>query len=358
MPLLRRFKLTLVVAAIGVFALAIAQVAPITGAGSTAAAPIYRVWAENYQKASQTPLNYDAVGSGAGLARIRARKVDFGASDIPPSRAEMERDGLVAVPTVVTAAVPVINAPGVGRGELRLTGEILARIFLGQVSAWNAPEIRELNPKLRLPAAPIRVVVRADGSGTTYHFTDYLGKVSSEWASSRGAKSQFQWPSEFIAVNGSGEVVRAVASTPGAIGYVDYNYVLDNDLNYAVMRNAEGAFVAPTPESFAAAVRNSEWSSKGDFSRGLTNMRGRGSWPITMGTYLVLPGTSSTPTGTLAALRFLTWGYLNGDELAKSAKFVPLPQSVQAKAYAEIAKIVDDKGNAIGLEALSMVTGR
>jgi phosphate transport system substrate-binding protein len=326
---------------------------PIIGAGSTAAAPVYGVWGASYEKATQMQLNYDAVGSGAGLARIRERKVDFGASDVPLSSADAEKDGLIAIPTVVTAAVPVINVPGVGRGQLRLTGGVLARIFLGRISAWNSTEIRELNPKLKLPAAPIRVVVRADGSGTTYHFADYLAKVSPDWASAMGVKSQFQWPPQFIAVKGSGEVVSAVKSAPGAIGYVDYNYVLDNGLNYAQLRNAAGVYVDATPETFGSAVRNSDWYTKGDFSRGITNMPGTGSWPITMGTYALLPRVSSTPEGTLAALRFLTWGYLNGDDLAKVAKFVPLPQRVQAKAYAEIAKIVDDKGNILGLQTLS-----
>ncbi len=239
------------------------------------------------------------------------------------------------------------------RGQLHLTGEVLAKIFLGRISAWNSPEIRELNPKLKLPAAAIRVVVRSDGSGTTYHFANYLAKISPDWAGAMGVKSQLQWPSGFIAANGSGEVVKAVKSMPGAIGYVDYNYVLDSNLNYAQLRNAAGVYVEPTPETFGSAVRNSDWYAKGDFSGGISNMPGAGSWPITMGTYALLPRVSSTPEGTLAALRFLTWGYLNGDELAKIAKFVPLPERVQAKAYAEIAKIVDDKGNMLGLRTLS-----
>src|SRR6266496_2072771 len=175
---------------------------PIIGAGSTAAAPVYGVWGASYEKANQVQLNYDAVGSGAGLARIRERKADFGACDVPLSASAAEKGGLVAIPTVVTSAVPVINVPGVGRGQLHLTGEVLAKIFLGRISAWNSPEIRELNPKLKLPAAAIRVVVRSDGSGTTYHFANYLAKISPDWAGAMGVKSQFQWPSGFIAANG------------------------------------------------------------------------------------------------------------------------------------------------------------
>jgi phosphate transport system substrate-binding protein len=339
-------------AALGVAIIAYAA-APITGAGSTAAAPVYGIWAARYEKETQVQLNYDAVGSGAGLARIRERKVNFGASDVPLSLADATKDGLVAIPTVVTAAVPVVNISGVGRGQLHLTGEVLAKIFLSRILAWNSPEILEINPKLKLPAAPIRLVVRADGSGTTYHFADYLAKVSPDWASAMGVKSQFQWPSHVIAAKGSGEVVNSVKSTPGAVGYVDYNYVLDNNLNYVQLRNAAGLFVAPNPETFGSAVRSSDWYAKGDFSRGITNMPGAGSWPITMGTYALLPRVTSTPEGTLAALRFLIWGYINGDELARIAKFVPLPQLVQAKAYAEIAKIVDTQGNMLGLQVLS-----
>jgi phosphate transport system substrate-binding protein len=325
----------------------------INGAGSTAAAPIYRVWSQNYERVSKTALNYDAIGSSAGLARIRERKADFGASDVPPSTADLEKDGLIMVPTVVTAAVPIINVPGVGRGQLRLTGEVLARIFLGQVTAWNAPEIRELNPRIDLPAAPIRVVVRADGSGTTYHFADFLSKVSAEWASARGAKSSFPWPGSFVAVKGSAEVAKSVKTTPGAIGYVDYNYVIEGDLDFAQLRNAAGNFVSPSVDSFVAAVRASDWYTKGDFKRGLNNMPGAASWPITMGTFAILPHVSTTPDNTVAALRFLTWGYLNGDNLAKQANFVPLPERVQAKAYAEISKIVDGSGNPLGARAMS-----
>jgi phosphate transport system substrate-binding protein len=329
---------------------------PFTGAGSTAAQPIYKIWAENYLRVSQAALNYDAVGSGAGLARIRARTVDFGASDFAPDPLDMDKDGLIAVPTVVTAVVPVINVAGVGRGQLRLSGEVLAKIFLGQVSNWNAAEIRELNSGVQLPSVPIRAVVRADGSGTTYHFTEYLAKVSAEWASTRGVKLQFEWPTRFIQAKGSGGVSKAVRSTPGAIGYIDYNYVLDDGLDYAQVRNADGAFMTPTPESFAAAVRRSDWYSGGDFSQSIANMSGAASWPITMGTYVLFPRVSKSPDGTLAALRFVTWGWLNGDDLARVAKFVPLPDRVQAKAYAEIAKVVDDKGNLLGVQALSLNT--
>jgi phosphate transport system substrate-binding protein len=324
----------------------------LTGAGSTAAGPIYAVWASNYEKETSIQLKYDAVGSGAGLARIREHRVDFGASDVSPSKADLERDGLIAVPTVVTAAVPVINLPSVGHGQLKLTGNVLAKIFLGQIYNWNANEIQELNKGLKLPDMRIHVVVRSDGSGTTYHFSDYLGKVNADWKSNMGTKSQFKWPEGFILAKGSGEVVKAIKNTSGSIGYVDYNFVLDNGLNFAKLRNSAGSIVEPSVKSIASAVKNSDWFTKGDFSGGITDMPGVDSWPVTMGTYILVPRIATDTQATLGALRFVLWGYVKGDALAQLAKFVPLPDRVQAKSFAEIARVVDAKGNLIGMQAL------
>jgi phosphate transport system substrate-binding protein len=297
-------------------------------------------------------LAYEGVGSSAGVARIKQRAVDFGASDVAPSDAELAQEGLVALPTVVTGVVPVINVQQIGSQQLRLTGDVLARIFLGEIANWNAPEIRALNPSLALPAAPIRVVVRADGSGTTYNFTDYLAKVSTAWKGQRGVKSSFEWPASFIAAKGSDGVVKAVKETTGAIGYVDFNYVLDHALTGVAMKNAQGEFVGASPASFREAVVNSAWYAKGDFGTTLTNMNGRATWPIAMGTFVIIPRTTINPEGTLRALRFVAWGYLHGDELAKVAKSVPLPDTVQAKAYKAMAGIRDDKGTQIGWQVL------
>ncbi|CAJ0728081.1 phosphate ABC transporter substrate-binding protein PstS [Ralstonia mannitolilytica] len=342
-----------------VFALAVAAAglpvvagAQVRGAGSTAAAPVYRVWSTGYAAASGVTLSYDAVGSGEGLKRIRAGDVDFGASDVPLSAAEASKAGLVCVPSVVTGAVPFVNVPGVPRGQLKLTGELLAQIFLGKVETWDAPELRALNPGMTLPKLKIHPVVRADGSGTTYHFTDYLSAVSPEWKATYGARSTVSWPAGFTAAKGSTDVVKAVQATPGAIGYVDYNYVVDNDLNGVQLRNAAGRFVSGQVSGFREAVLQSAWNRKGDFTAPLVNLPGAETWPITMGTFIIVPAVSRSGTRTLAALKFLTWGYFHGDELAARAKFVPLPERVQASAYRELSRVTDASGTPIGLQSM------
>ena len=347
--------LALAVVAAGLPALARAEV---RGAGSTAAAPVYRVWSAGYAASSGITLNYDAVGSGEGIKRIRAGSVDFGASDVPLSSADAAKAGLVCVPSVVTGAVPFINVPGVARGQLKLTGEALAHIFLGKIDSWDAPELRALNPGVALPTLKVRLVVRADGSGTTYHFTDYLSAVSADWKSTYGTKSTIAWPADTIGAKGSGDVVKAVQATPGAIGYVDYNYILDNDLNAVQLRNASGHFVSPQVSGFREAVVQSAWNRKGEFTAPLVNLPGAETWPITMGTFIVVPAVSQSGPRTLAALKFLTWGYFHGDELAAKAKFVPLPERVQAIAYRELARITDASGAAIGLQSMPANWGK
>ncbi len=326
--------------------------ADILGAGSTAAAPVYRVWAAAYKNATGAAIKYDAVGSGEGIRRIREGQVDFGASDVPMPEPEAKKAGLVFVPSVVTAAVPVVNLPALPPGRLKLTGELLAGIFQGKLEYWDAPEIRALNPGVTLPKLPIRPVVRADGSGTTYHFSDYLSAVSGEWKTAFGARSTLPWPAGFTAVRGSAEVVKAVQNVAGAIGYVDYNYVLEGNLNAVQLRNAAGRFVSAQVGGFREAVLHSDWNRKGDFTASLINQPGADTWPITMGTFIAIPAVSKTGTRTLDALKFITWGYLHGDDLARDAKFVPLPERVQANAYRELARITDVHGAAIGLQSI------
>jgi len=335
-----------------------AQSAEIQGAGSTAAAPVYRIWSTGYAAATGTSLSYAAVGSGEGIRRIREGKVDFGASDVPLSPQEASKSGLVCVPAVVTAAVPVINLPSVPKGQLKLTGDLLAKIFLGKVDTWDAPEIRALNPGLSLPNLKINPVVRTDGSGTTYHFSAYLSEVNAEWKSSNGAKTLFTWPAGFTGAKGSGEVVKAVQNIRGAIGYVDYNYVLEAGLNPAQLRNADGNFVSATVGGFRDAVLHSNWNRKGDFTASLVNQPGADAWPITMGTFILVPAVSQSSERTLEAMKFVTWGYLHGDQLAREAKFVPLPGQVQANAYKELSRVTDVSGRAIGLQSMAVPTGK
>jgi phosphate transport system substrate-binding protein len=314
---------------------------------------VYKVWAEEYAKDGGDPLTYEPVGSGAGMAKIRKREADFGASDVIASRAELERDGLVMFPTVITGVVPVVNLPHVGPNTLRLSGDVLARIFLGEITQWDAPDIKALNPGLSLPAEPIRKVARSDGSGTTYHFSDYLSRVSSTWKQRFGTASRFDWPAGTTAVKGSGEVSRTVRATPYAIGYIDYNYVVDDGLSGVSMRNAAGQFVVAGVEGFKEAVRSSAWFASGDFFAGLTDGAGARTWPITMGTYVAVPRVADAAGSTERALRFVTWSYLHGDALASRAKFVPLPDRVQANAYREISRVVTPTGEHVGAKVIS-----
>ena len=324
----------------------------INGAGSSAASPVYRIWATEYAKSHATTLVYDPVGSGAGMARINKREVDFGASDVIASSAELKKNGLVMFPTVITGVVPVINVGKLASNGLHLTGDVLARIFLGQIAQWDAPEIRALNPDAKLPSRPIRLIVRADGSGTTYHFSDYLSRVNDDWKQKYGVANHFAWPASVIAVKGSAEVAKALRATPDSIAYIDYNYVVDEALVAVAMKNADGRFVEAGTDTFHEAVMHSTWYETGDFSTEINNLAGARSWPITMGTYIAIPRVVRSGERTERALQFITWAYLNGDTLARQARFVPLPERVQASAYAEIAKVSTDAGEAIGVKSM------
>ena len=327
----------------------------LTGAGSSAAAPVYKVWTDEYNKKGGESIAYEPIGSGAGMTKIRQRQVDFGASDVISSKAELEKDGLIMFPTIISGVVPVVNVPKVS-APLKLTSDVLARIFMGDITQWNAPEIAALNPRENLPNLPIRVVCRSDGSGTTYHFSDYLSKLSPTWKARFGVANKHDWPASFIAVKGSSEVSRTVRNTVGTIGYIDYNYVLDDGLVGVQLRNADGNFVAASTEGFKRAVIKSRWFSHGDFSGTLTNMGGEGSWPITMGTYIAIPKVATDTRRAVRMLRFLVWAYGNGDALASQAKFVPLPEKVQALAFKEIASVVGHSGELIGYNALNVLT--
>jgi phosphate transport system substrate-binding protein len=325
----------------------------LSGAGSSAAAPVYKVWSQQYAKTpGGEPLSYAPVGSGAGMAKIRSREVDFGGSDVIATKQELDRDGLVMFPTAVTGIVPVINLPRTAPGSLRLSGDVLAGIFLGTITQWDAAPIRALNPGVALPSQAIRRVVRSDASGSTYHFTDYLSRVSPEWKQRHGVASKVEFGADALAVKGSAEVSKAVRATPGAIGYIDYNDVLDDGLTGVLLRNANGQFVAASPEGFRDAVSHSAWFATGDFGVGLNDLAGAKSWPITMGTFMVMPRVARENARTERTLRFIAWSYLHGDALARDAKFVPLPSKVQASAYREISRITGARGEPLGMKVL------
>jgi phosphate transport system substrate-binding protein len=325
----------------------------IVGAGSSAAAPVYKAWANEYARSEGARLQYDAVGSGAGMTRIGNHEVDFGASDVIASVADLKKNDLVMFPTVITGIVPVVNVAHLAPNSLRLTGEVLARIYLGQVTQWDAPEIAALNPGLKLPAHPIRLVARSDASGTTFHFSDYLSRVSPAWKDRFGIASHFDWMAGTLAVKGSAEVAKTVKATADSIGYIDYNYAVDEGLAPVSMKNTAGQFVTAGVEGFREATMHSPWYAAGDFSAELNALPGAKTWPITMGTYVAVPRVALQADRTERALRFLTWSYLHGDALAREARFVPLPAKVQASAYREIAKVTSSSGELLGAKLMA-----
>ncbi|ART52712.1 phosphate ABC transporter substrate-binding protein PstS [Acidovorax carolinensis] len=329
----------------------------ITGAGSSAAAPIYRSWAKAYARATGATVEYDPVGSSGGIKKIRQNEVGFGASDVAPSSKDLTEGGLVNFPVAITGISPVFNVAKVSDGQLRLSGELLSRIYMGEIIRWNAPEITALNPGVALPDEAIKVIVRSDGSGTTYNFTDYLSKVSSKWKTTYGAKTSIKWADGFIGAKGSDGVAKALKDTPGSIAYIDHGYVKEYGLASAQMKNADGEFVRPSVSAFRAALVNSEWATSGSFSETLTQKPGKGAWPITMGTFVIVPKVANNPGQTLAALKFFAWAFLNGDTLVQENNFVRLPDRVQAAAFKTITSVKDKSGTPIGMALMSSLLG-
>ena len=325
----------------------------VTGAGSSAAAPIYRSWAKAYTKATGAGVASDPVGSSAGLKKIQQQAVGFGATDVHPPDKDLIEHGLVALPVAITGISPVVNLPQIQNTQLRLTGEVLGRIFMGEITRWNAADIAALNPDLPLPDMPIKVVVRADGSGTTYNFADYLGKVSPQWRKTYGAKTSIAWPAGVLAFKGSDGVAKGVRDTVGAIGYVDHGYVAEYALTTVQMKNADGIYVKPSIDAFKAALANSDWSATGVFNSTLTQRPGKSVWPITMGTFVVFPKVTQNPDQTAQALRFILWSFLNGDTLVQENNFVRLPDRVQASAFKIITSIRDNQGKPLGMSLIS-----
>lgn len=316
----------------------------ITGAGSSAAKPIYAKWAEAYSKTSGVKLHYEPIGSSGGIKQIKARAVDFGASDVAMSAAELKKEKLINFPSAISGVVPVINVPGIKSGELMLSGEILADIFAGKITYWNDPAIAAVNRGLTLPKTAIVTVVRQDGSGTTYNFTDYLSKVSTGWKDAFGTNFTIKWHEHAMPAKGNAGVATAVQQTGGAIGYVDYNYVVQEHLNYVLLKNRDGKFVAPSATAFAAALNHSDWLKKAAFEEMLTDKAGASSWPITMGTFVIIPQATQQPESTIAAMKFFCWGFIQGDHLIAGMDFVRLPDAVQARIFKELTKVTDGKG--------------
>ena len=316
----------------------------INGAGSSAAKPLYTKWADFYGHNIGTVMHYDPAGSSAGVKRIKEGSVDFGATDVALSADDLKKNRLICFPTAISGVVPVYNLPGIKPGELQLTGELLADIFSRTIVDWNDPAIKAVNPGLNLPKLPISIIVRAEGSGTTYNFTNYLSKISPAWKHTFGNDFLIKWPATATPVKGSGGIVTAVKSTAGALGYVDYNYVVQDQLSYAKVRNRDGRFVKPGADEFGEALTNSDWKGKAAFEEMLTDRPGLHSWPITMGTFVVIPLTTKNPETTAATLRFFTWAFMKGDQLVGDVDFVRLPDMVQARIYGDMTRVSDVNG--------------
>lgn len=289
------------------------------------------------------------------MKKIQQQAVGFGATDVYPSDKDLAEHGLLALPVAITGIAPVVNLPRMQGAPLRLTGEVLSRIFMGEITRWNAAEIAALNTDMTLPDLPIKVVVRADGSGTTYNFADYLGKVNPKWKAAYGAKNSIAWPAGFLAFKGSEGVAKGVRETVGAIGYVDYGYVAEYGLSAVQMKNADGVYIKPSMDAFRSALSNSDWAASGSFNTTLTQRPGKSSWPITMGTFVVFPKVARNPEQTAAALRFVIWSFMNGDSLVQENNFVRLPDRVQASAFRQITAVRDPQGRALGMGLLSSI---
>ncbi|HEX8988018.1 MAG TPA: phosphate ABC transporter substrate-binding protein PstS [Rhodocyclaceae bacterium] len=322
-----------------------AVAAEITGAGASFPAPIYAKWADGYQKATGNRINYQSIGSGGGIKQITAKTVDFGASDMPLTPDVLEKDGLMQFPTVIGGVVPVVNLAGIKPGELRLTGQVLADIYLGKVTKWNAKEIADLNPGLPLPASDIGVVRRADGSGTTFIFTNYLSKVSPEWKEKVGSSTAVQWP---VGLGGKGNegVSAFVQRLPGSIGYVESAYAKQNKLTHAVLKNSAGVFVQPVDSTFKAAAAHADWT-KSSFYEILTDEPGKDSWPITGATFILMHKVQDKPAQAAEVLKFFGWSYANGDKMAESLDYVPLPDSLVKQIHTAWGQIKDASGKPV-----------
>ena len=321
-----------------------ATAAEVTGAGATFPAPIYAKWADAYQKATGNKVNYQSIGSGGGIKQITARTVDFGASDMPLKPEDLEKAGMMQFPTVIGGVVPVVNLPGVKPGELKFTGAVLADIYLGKISKWNDKAIAELNPKTALPASDIAVVRRADGSGTTFIWTNYLAKVSPEWKQKVGEGTAVQWPTG-MGGKGNEGVAAFVQRIPASIGYVEYAYVKQNKMTYGLVQNAAGNFVAPDDLTFKAAAAGADWSKS--FYQILTNQPGKASWPITGATFILMHKKADNAKNSAEALKFFDWALTKGQAQASALEYIPLPDAVVAKIKDSWKQITDASGKPV-----------
>ncbi|MHB8476338.1 MAG: phosphate ABC transporter substrate-binding protein PstS [Steroidobacteraceae bacterium] len=307
-----------------------AAAADISGAGATFPYPIYAKWADAYKKLTGVGLNYQSIGSGGGIKQIKAKTVTFGASDMPLKPDDLKTAGLLQFPMIIGGVVPVVNVKGIQGGQLHLDGVAIAGIYMGDITQWNDPKIKSLNPKLTLPNTAIAPVYRSDGSGTNFLFSDFLSKASPKFMSSIGANTSVQWPTG-IGAKGNEGVANMTTQTDGAIGYVEYAYAKQNKMAYTLLTNKAGAAVAPNAESFQAAAANADWAHADSYYLILTDQAGAKSWPITGASFILLYKQPTDPAPVNEALKFFSWAYQDGASMAAELDYVPLPAALIAQ---------------------------
>ena len=328
-----------------------ASAATISGAGATFPYPLYAKWAEAYKAETGISVNYQSIGSGGGIKQIKSRTVDFGATDMPLTAAALQEAGLVQFPTVVGGVVPIVNVKGVGPGALRLTGSLLADIYLGKIARWNDPAIAAINPGLALPQQAIAVVHRSDGSGTTFVFANYLAKMNPAWEERVGVATAVEWPT---GMGGKGnEGVSAIVAAPkGAIGYVEYAFAKQNGLPHALLANRDGQS-SPDLEMFRAAAANADWAAAPGYHLILTDQPGAKSWPIAGATFILVPAQATKPDAARHVLSFFDWAYAKGGAMAEALHYVPLPASIVPLVHRTWQAVVDAAGQPIRKPAMS-----
>ena len=319
----------------------------ITGAGATFPAPIYAKWAADYNKATGIKVNYQSVGSGAGIKQIDSKTVDFGASDMPQTDEVLAQKGQFQFPAVIGGTVPVINIKGIAPGQMKLDGQVLGDIYLGKITKWNDAAIKALNPTLPLPDTAISPVRRADGSGTTFNFTNYLSRVHPDWKAKVGEGTAVNWP---VGAGGKGNegVAAFVNRLPNSIGYVEYSYVKQNKMTYVVMKNKDGVFVTPNDTSFAAAAAGADWNKS--FYQLITDQPGKNAWPISTATFILMHLKQDKPANATEVFKFFTWAYKNGDQTAAALDYVPMPDNVIGSIEKSWSKVTDASGKPVAIK--------
>jgi phosphate transport system substrate-binding protein len=325
----------------------IALAQDVTGAGASFPAPLYSKWASDYNKATGVKINYQSVGSGAGIKQIDAKTVAFGASDMPIKDEDLKAKGQLQFPTVIGGVVPVVNIVGMKPGQLKLSGQVLGDIYLGKITKWSDAAIKAINPGLTLPDADIAPVRRADGSGTSFIFTNYLSKVNAEWKTKVGEGTAVNWPTG-AGGKGNEGVAAFVNRLPNSIGYVEYAYVKQNKMTYALMQNSAGTFVAPEENAFKAAAAGADWSKS--FFQILTNQPGKDSWPLTGATFIIMHKLQDKPAEAASTLKFFSWAFKNGDKVADDLDYVAMPPAVKAVIEKSWAEIKDASGKAVAFK--------